>query len=363
MFHWIYLLPQCILNLHRRSEMKRIKAGINGMGRIGRNLTRVITEKFGERIQIVAVNDLFPAKDIVRALRRDSVYGAFPATLELRGSDRFAIDGHEVQVCAEKSAQNIPWGTWGVDLVFECSGFYLTREKAEAHLQAGAKKVVMSAPPKDDTPIFVIGVNDEQLEPEEHIISNASCTTNCYAPIIKALDDEFGVVSGLMATTHAATNGQHAVDAVGNERARSVFGNIIPTGTGAAKAVGKVLKHLEGHLNGTSLRVPVQSGSVVEAVTVIRGTHGVAEVLDGLRKRAVDMNARSLLGTVLYVGEDYQVSADALGSPWSSMVITRNAMAVPNGNDTLLKLTSFYDNEMGYSHRLAELGILAASRT
>ena len=341
--------------------MGTIAVGINGMGRIGRNLARVITERFSDRITIVAVNDLYPAADIVRSLKRDSVYGVFPADVEPRGSDRFAIDGREVRVFAETSAEHIPWGASGVDLVFECSGFYLTRDTAEGHRIAGAQKVVMSAPPKDATPIFVIGVNDEQLGPEDHIVSNASCTTNCYAPIIKALDDEFGVVSGLMATTHAATNGQHVVDAIGSERARSAFGNIIPTGTGAATAVGKVLKHLDGVLNGTSLRVPVPSGSVVESVTLIRGTHGTDDVLDALRRRAVSMNARSALGTVLYVGDDYEVSADALGSTWSSMVTTRNAMVVPAGDDTLVKLTSFYDNEMGYSYRLAEMGILAAT--
>lgn len=337
--------------------MDRINVGINGMGRIGKNLTRVIAQKYADQLQIVAVNDLYSARHIVEGLKRDSVYGSFPGQLALTSDQSFSVDGREIQVFAEKSAQNIPWSKLGVELVFECSGFYLTEEKASGHLEAGAAKVVISAPPKDDTPIFVIGVNDNELEASHNIVSNASCTTNCYAPIIKALDSEFGVVSGLMSTTHAATNGQHVVDAIGNERARSVFGNIIPTGTGAAQAVGKVLKHLDGKLNGTSLRVPVPSGSVVEAMTVIRGNHSAEEVLAALGRQAKEMNARSPLGTVLTVGDDYQVSADALASSWSSMVLARNAMALPCGKDTMVKLTAFYDNEIGYSHRLAELGI------
>lgn len=342
--------------------MNKVKVGINGMGRIGRNLCRVIVSEYAEHLEIAAVNDLVPTEEIVTSLRRDTVYGAFPSPVVSESPDELLIGSTRVRVFNKKDATEIPWKEHGVELVFDCSGFYLIRERAQAHLSAGATMVIMSAPPKDDTPIFVVGVNDDELTGEERIISNASCTTNCFTPIVKALDVEFGVVSALMSTTHAVTNGQHVVDNFGNERSRSALNNIIPTSTGAARATGKVLKHLDGKLNGTSLRVPVTVGSVVEAVLVVKGTHTTDEVIEALRTQAEHQNRRSVLGKVLYVGDDYQVSADAVGSAWSSMVLTRNAMAIPFDGNTLVKLTSFYDNELGYSHRLAELGIAAMAR-
>jgi len=337
--------------------MKKIKVGINGMGRIGKNLCRVITQDLQDYFDIVAANDLVSAEMVVKSFRRDSTHGRFPVEVKLLADDEIQLGPNRVKLFAEKDAAKIGWGVLGVELVFECTGFYLTREKAMAHIQGGAKKVIISAPPKDKTPIFVVGVNDEQITADNDIISNASCTTNGLAPLVKALDDAFGVVSGLVSTTHAVTNGQRVVDTFGTERDRSALNNIIPTSTGAARAIGKVIPHLDGLLNGSSLRVPVDDGSVVEAVIVVKGQHTVDDILAGLQTQAEKQNQRSVLNMVLYVGDDFQVSADAVGSSWSSMVLSNNAMVIPFDGYTLVKLTSFYDNEIGYSYRLADLAI------
>jgi glyceraldehyde 3-phosphate dehydrogenase len=337
--------------------MKKIKVGINGMGRIGKNLCRVITQDLQDYFDIVAANDIVPAEVIAKSFRRDSTHGRFPVDVNLLAENEIQLGPNRVKMFAEKEAAHIPWGALEVDLVFECTGFYLTREKAMAHIRAGANKVIISAPPKDQTPIFVVGVNDDQIDAETDIISNASCTTNCLAPMVKALDDAFGVVSGMISTTHAVTIGQKVVDAFGSERDRSALNNIIPTSTGAARAIGKVMPHLDGLLNGTSLRVPVDDGSVIEAVMVIKGQHTVDDILAGVQVQAEKQNQRSVLKTVLYLGDDFQVSADAIGSSWSSMILSENAMAIPFDAYTLVKLTSFYDNEIGYSYRLADLAI------
>lgn len=339
-----------------------IKAGINGMGRIGQNLLRAIEERYSDKIQIVAVNDLVSAKGLAVSLSRDSTYGRFPGLVSFTDENKLTVKGRDILVFNQRQAKDIPWRAVGVDIVFEATGLYLSSEKAAGHIAAGAKQVILSAPPKDETPIFVIGTNDSELTGKEQIISNASCTTNALAPITKALDDRFGIESGLMSTTHAVTNGQRVVDNFGNERSRSAFNNIIPTSTGAARAIGKVLKHLDGKLNGSSLRVPVSTGSVVEAVYMVNGVRSKEDVITALKESALEQNDRSPLGTVLYVGSDYQVSADSIGSTWSSMVLAENTMVVPSGKNTLVKVTSFYDNEMGYAHRLAEMGILLGKR-
>jgi len=362
-FDWIYIKKVLILIMKtnkRRSVM--IKAGINGMGRIGRNLLRTIEEKYSERIQIVAVNDLVSTYDLAISLSRDSTYGRFPGQVSAGNENTLLVNDKEIRVFNQRQAEDIPWKDAGAQVIFEATGLYLTSEKAGGHIAAGAKHVVLSAPPKDDTPIFVIGTNDGELTGKEQIISNASCTTNALAPITKALDDRFGIESGLMSTTHAVTNGQRVVDNFRNERARSAFNNIIPTSTGAALAIGKVLKHLEGKLNGSSLRVPVSTGSAVEAVFLVKGRRSKEDVIVALQESALEQNDRSPLGKVLYVGSDYQVSADSIGSSWSSMVLAENTMVVPSGENSLIKITSFYDNEMGYAHRLAEMGILLGSK-
>jgi glyceraldehyde 3-phosphate dehydrogenase len=338
--------------------MNKVRAAINGMGRIGRLLTRLIHQKYSDSIQLVAVNDLVGAGEIRRLLANDSTYGPFPGELSMASETSLSIGGETVQVTTERDANKLPWKKLNIDVVFESTGLYLSRDKASAHIHAGAKRVVLSAPPKDDTPIFLIGVNDSELDGQT-IISNASCTTNCLAPLVKAMDDGFGVQAALMSTTHAVTNGQKVVDNYGNERARSALNNIIPTTTGAALAIGKVLPHLEGRINGSSLRVPVTTGSVVEAVFLVSGNRSTDDVLNALHRSAAQQNGQSPLGTVLYVGEDYQVSADAHGSSWSSMVHPKGVMTVPAGENSLVKITAFYDNEMGYAHRLAEIGLLA----
>jgi glyceraldehyde 3-phosphate dehydrogenase len=317
----------------------------------------VITQDLQDYFDIVAANDIVSAEAITKSFKRDSVHGRFPVEVKLLADNLMQLGPNRVKLFTERDATNIPWGTLEADIVFECTGFYLTREKSLAHIQVGAKKVIMSAPPKDQTPIFVVGVNDDKISPEMNIISNASCTTNCLAPIVKALDDAFGVVSGLISTTHAVTIGQKVVDAIGSERDRSALNNIIPTSTGAARAIGKVIPHLDGLMNGTSLRVPVDDGSVTEAVMVIKGQHTVEQIISALEKQAERQNQRSALKTVLYIGDDFQVSADAVGAHWSSMVLSENAMAIPFDTYTLVKLTSFYDNEIGYSYRLADLAI------
>jgi glyceraldehyde 3-phosphate dehydrogenase len=337
--------------------MKRIKVGINGLGRIGRNLCRVIVRDLNDRFEIIAVNDVVPAATLVQSLRRDSTHGRFPVEVEPLGEDAIRLADHRVAVSSEKDAERIPWGEYGVELVFECSGFYLTREKASAHIRAGATKVIISAPPKDDTPIIVMGVNDDTLTAGMTIVSNASCTTNCLAPIAKALDSSIGVICGLTSTTHAVTSGQQVVDSFGNERARSALNNIIPTTTGAAKAVAPTIPHLKGKLGGSSLRVPVTDVSVVEAVFVVAGAHDAGSVREALAAEAAKQNKRSLTGMILYIGEEYQVSSDAIGSPWSSMVLANKVMAIPFDGGTLVKITAFYDNEIGYSYRMADLAL------
>jgi glyceraldehyde 3-phosphate dehydrogenase (phosphorylating) len=337
--------------------MKRVRVGINGMGRIGRMLTRLIVREYREHLELVAVNDVAPVDLMVPALKRDSTYGPFPVEVAAVSDDEIRLGNGRVHVSQNRDPAEIRWREAGADLVFECSGLFLTREAAGGHLAGGARKAVISAPPKDETPVFVIGVNDNELTGSEEIVSNASCTTNCLAPIVKAMDESFGVVSGVASTTHAVTSGQSVVDGFGSERARSALNNIIPTTTGAAKSVGRAIPHLVGKLNSSGLRVPVTTGSVVEAVLVVQGVHSPDEVVRALREQAEVQNRQSPMGTVLYVGDDYQVSADAVGSPWSSMVLANNLMTVPFEEMTLVKITSFYDNELGYAHRLAELGM------
>ena len=240
----------------------------------------------------------------------------------------------------------------------ECSRFYLSTAKAKAHLQAGAKQVILSAPPKDDTPIFVVGVNAAQVDPSLKIISNASCTTNCLAPLVKGLDAAFGLKGGLISTTHAVTATQRLVDAIGGPDDRSALNNIIPTSTGAARAIGKVLPHLDGRLNGSALRVPVNDGSVLEATFVIQGQPNSNDINTALQQDAERQNQMSALGTILYVGDDYEVSADVIGSSWSAVVLAKNTLVVPLGQDTLVKLTAFYDNEIGYAYRMLDLALL-----
>ena len=239
----------------------KAEVGFNGMGRIGKNVMRVILGRLPDRFEIVAGNDLVAVDDIAASLPRDSVYGRFPAPVERGSGNSIRIGDHDVAIYGEKDAAAVPWGDHGVDVVLECTGFYLSQERSSAHLRAGARRVVVSAPCDDDTPTVVVGVNHESLTGAETIVSNASCTTNCLAPLAAVVDRSFPIVAGLMSTTHAATATQKVVDAFGGSKNRATLNNIIPASTGAAKAVGKVLPHLNGKLNGTALRVPTDTGS------------------------------------------------------------------------------------------------------
>jgi len=341
--------------------MSKVRVAFNGMGRIGKNVMRVIVEQFNDQIEIVAGNDLVSAEIIAQGLPKDSIFGRFPVEVSLRSDNVIKVGDHEITVYAEKDANNIPWGKHDVDIVFECTGFYLSTEKSKAHINAGAKKVIVSAPCGDSTKTVVVGVNHEILTSEDTIVSNASCTTNCLAPMTKAIDDTFKVISGLMSTTHAATATQKVADAFGGGKNRATLNNIIPASTGAAKAVGKVLPHLNGKLNGTALRVPTDTGSVVECVYQIEGEHSAQEVMDAMHANIAKMNNSTLLKKTVYLGDFYECSRDCVGEPYSSM-INDGVLTIPNNGTTLVKATSFYDNEMGFSHRMAELAIILAGK-
>ena len=338
--------------------MAKIRIAFNGMGRIGKNVMRVITSKLDDKFEIVAGNDLVDPKEIAAALPKDSIYGKFPVPVELKNEDTIQIGNHSVKVYAEKDASKIPWGEHNVDIVMECTGFYTSTKKSQAHIDAGAKKVIISAPAKDEeTKTIVVGVNHDILEVGDKIVSNASCTTNCLAPLTHAIDKSINIISGLMSTTHAATATQRVADFFGGGKNRATLNNVIPASTGAAIAVGKVLPHLNGKLNGTALRVPTTTGSVVEAVFLLEGVHTKDEIAKVIQENVQAMNDSSILKQVAYFGDYYECSMDCVGEPFSSM-ITDNVLVVPNKETTLVKATSFYDNELGFSHRMAELAMI-----
>ncbi len=338
--------------------MSRIKVGFNGMGRIGKNVMRVILSNFDDKFDIVAGNDLVSAEEIAKSLPKDSIYGRFPAAVGLESENVIRIGRHEITVYAEKDASNIPWGKHDVDIVFECTGFYLTTEKASAHLKGGAKKVIISAPAKDsETHTIVVGVNHDTLTPGETIVSNASCTTNCLAPLTRAVDMSHKIIAGLISTTHAATSTQRVVDFFGGGKNRATLNNIIPASTGAAIAVGKVLPHLNGKLNGTALRVPTDTGSVVEAVYLLEGDVTREQLAESIAKNVDKINESTIMKKTAYFGDYYECSQDCVGEPYSSM-ITDNLLVVGLAGQTLVKATSFYDNEMGFSYRMCELAMI-----
>ena len=341
--------------------MKKTRVGFNGMGRIGKNVARVIVEKLDDRFEIVAANDLVPADAIAASLPKDSIYGRFPCDVELASDDAIQMGAHTITVYSEMDARQVPWGKHEVDVVFECTGFYLSTEKSQAHIDAGAKSVIVSAPCGDDTKTIVVGVNHDTLAPSDRIVSNASCTTNCYAPLTYAIDTSFPIVCGLMSTTHAATITQKVADTFGGGKNRATLNNIIPASTGAAKAVGKVLQHLNGKLNGTALRVPTDTGSVVEAMYVVEGEHTEDEIVAALRQNVAKMNENTILKQVAYIGDYYECSQDCVGEPYSSM-ISDDVLTVSCDGNTMVKVTSFYDNEMGFSHRMAELALMLADK-
>ena len=325
-----------------------VRVGINGFGRIGRNVFRSAMSRAKGEVEIVAVNDLTDAKTLAYLLKYDSVFGVYPGTVEHVG-DAIVVDGTPVRVMAERDPADLAWGDMGVDIVVESTGFFTARPDAAKHLAGGAKKVIISAPAKDPDITIVMGVNDDQHDPAtQDVISNASCTTNCLAPVAKVLDDAFGLEQGFMTTCHAYTNDQRILDLPHSDlrRARAAALSIIPTSTGAARAIGEVLPHLKGKLDGIALRVPTPDGSVVDLVADLKGTPGADEINQAL-KEAADGPMKGILGYC----DDPMVSRDIIGDPHSSMVDT--ALTMTMGNQA--KVISWYDNEWGYSCRVVDL--------
>lgn len=333
-----------------------VKVGINGFGRIGRNVFKVLVEKYGNELEVVGINDLTDAKTLGHLLKYDSLYGKFNGTVEAK-ENAIAINGKDIKIFAERDPKNLPWKKEGVDVVLECTGLFTDATKAKAHIEAGAKKVIISAPAKNEDVTIVLGVNEEKYNSKEHnIISNASCTTNCLAPFAKVLDQEFGIVEGLMTTIHSYTNDQKILDAPHKDlrRARAAAESMIPTTTGAAKAVALVLPQLKGKLNGMAVRVPTPTVSMTDLVcTVAKDT--TAEKINAAFKKASETDMKGILG----FSEEPLVSVDYRGDQRSSIVDGLSTMVMGN---RLVKVVSWYDNEWGYSTRLADLAKYVADR-
>lgn len=326
-----------------------IRVGINGFGRIGRLVFRAA--QGDPAIEIVAVNDLTDARTLAHLLKYDSVHRAFPH--EVKAADgAFMVDGREVKVLAERDPAALPWKALGVDVVVESTGRFTDATKAAAHREAGAKKVIISAPAKNEDITLVIGVNDDQYDPEKHhIISNASCTTNCLAPFAKVLHDTFGIKRGYMNTIHAYTNDQNILDLPHKDlrRARAAAMSIIPTSTGAAKAIGLVMPELKGKLDGIAMRVPTPDGSVVDLTAELERP-ATAEAINAAMKAA----AEGPMKGILQYCEDPIVSSDVIGNPASSIFDSLQTMVL-GGEGTFVKCVSWYDNEWGYSNRVVDL--------
>ncbi|KFE99240.1 glyceraldehyde-3-phosphate dehydrogenase [Chryseobacterium formosense] len=333
--------------------MSTIKVGINGFGRIGRLVFRAMTER--DNIEVVGINDLIDATYMAYMLKYDSVHGIFPGEVSVEGND-LVVNGKRIRVTAEKDPSNLKWDAIGADYVVESTGLFLDKESAAKHIAAGAKKVILSAPSKDDTPMFVMGVNHKELTDDVKILSNASCTTNCLAPLAKVIHDNFGIVEGLMTTVHATTATQKTVDGPSMKDwrgGRAALNNIIPSSTGAAKAVGKVIPSLNGKLTGMSFRVPTVDVSVVDLTVRIEKAASYEEIC-AVIKAASEGELKGILGYT----EDAVVSQDFIGDKRTS-IFDKDAgiMLSPN----FVKLVSWYDNEMGYSNKLVDMLIHAAS--
>ena len=324
-----------------------VRIGINGFGRIGRQVFRAAYDY--PEIEIVAVNDLTDSATLAHLLKYDSIHGIFPGEVKSEG-ENLVVNGKELKVLSVKDPAQLPWKDLNVDIVVESTGLFTNGEKAKLHLDAGAKKVVISAPAKGEDLTVVLGVNHEQYDPaEHHIVSNASCTTNCLAPVAKALNDKFGIVKGLMTTVHAYTNDQKILDLPHSDlrRARAAAMSIIPTTTGAAKAVSLVIPELKGKLNGMAMRVPTPDVSVVDLVVELEKSATAEEINDTLRAYAAQAPDK-----VMKVSDEPLVSVDFTTSPYSSIVDAELTM-VMEGN--MAKIISWYDNEWGYSNRVVDL--------
>ena len=331
-----------------------VKVGINGFGRIGRNVFRAALNN--PEVEIVAINDLTNVKTLAHLLKYDSTHGKIDATVEA-AEDALIVNGKSIKVFAERDPGALPWAEYGVEIVVESTGIFTAKEKAEAHLKGGAKKVIISAPATNEDITIVMGVNEDKYDPAKHtIISNASCTTNCLAPFAKVLHDKFGIVKGMMSTIHSYTNDQNVLDLPHKDlrRARAAAENIIPSTTGAAKAVALVLPELKGKLNGMAFRVPTPNVSVTDLVVELSRNVTVEEVNAALKEAA-----NGPLKGILNYSEEPLVSSDYNGDPASSTIDALSTMVV---GDNLVKVVSWYDNEWGYSNRVVDLVAYIASK-
>jgi glyceraldehyde-3-phosphate dehydrogenase, type I len=336
--------------------MMTVKVGINGFGRIGRNVFRAAYAKGLKDIEIVAINDVTDPATLAYLLRYDSTFGRFSGEVS-HTEDSLVVDGKEIKVYKETDPAKLPWKDLGVDIVIESTGRFTSRDGASKHLEAGAKKVIISAPAKNEDITIVMGVNEDKYDPKNHnIISNASCTTNCLAPVAKVLDEKFGIKRGLMTTVHSYTNDQRILDLPHSDlrRARAAAVNIIPTTTGAAKAVALVLPQLKGKLNGMALRVPTPDVSVTDLVADLNTKVTVEEVNKALKEAAEG----ELKGIMAYT-EEPVVSMDFKGDSHSSIVDALSTMLV---DDDMVKVVAWYDNEWGYSNRVVDLAVYIANK-
>ena len=325
------------------------RIGVNGFGRIGRQVTRAIIELYPQRLEVAAVNDLADAKTNAHLFKYDTNYGTYPGTVQARNGG-LVIDDGEIKVFSERDPAKIPWAELGVELVVESTGLFTDAAKAAAHLSGGAKKVIISAPARNEDITLVLGVNDQSYDPSQHkIISNASCTTNCFAPMVKVLHDAFGIQHGLMSTVHSYTNDQKILDQVHEDlrRARAAAANIIPTSTGAARAVGLVLPELNGKLHGMALRVPTTTVSITDFVATLSRNVTVEEV-----NTAFNEAAQGPLNGILEYCDEPLVSSDFKGNPHSCIFDAPSTIVMEG---TMAKILGWYDNEWGYSCRTADL--------
>ncbi|MBP7586561.1 MAG: type I glyceraldehyde-3-phosphate dehydrogenase [Thermoanaerobaculia bacterium] len=329
-----------------------IRVGINGFGRIGRSVFRILCDR--PEVEVVCINDLFENEHLAYLLEYDSVMGPFGRQVSF-DEETMTVDGRSTRMTAERDPAKIPWGELGVDVVIESTGAFRSREKLERHLAGGARKVILTVPAKDEIDrMVVLGVNDGDLRPTDRIVSNASCTTNCLAPIARILDEAFGIEEGFVSTVHAYTNDQRLADVAHDDlrRSRAAALNIIPTSTGAARAVGKVLPRLKGKLDGVALRVPVPDGSLIDFTCRLAGRPGVAEI-----NAAVQRAAEGELKNIVEYSTRPLVSTDIIGNPHSSIFDALSTQALGDG---FARVVAWYDNEWGYSQRVVDLLFLLA---
>ncbi len=340
-----------------------VRVGINGFGRIGRNFVRaLLAQDGGDAVEVVAVNDLTSPSTNAHLLQYDSSHGRLPETVGVDG-DHIVVGDRRIRVLSEREPSALPWGDLGVEVVIESTGRFTSRVDAAGHLKGGASRVIISAPSSDADATFVVGVNDATYDPSIHtVVSNASCTTNCFVPMVRVVDDAFGIVGGLMTTVHAYTNDQNLLDLPHKDlrRARAAAVNIVPASTGAARATSLVLESMRGKLDGASLRVPVPVGSITDFTAVVGGRPGVAEVNAAFAAAA----SSPPLDRVLDYTEEPIVSADIVGTPASCTFDAGLTMVQPiDGRTSLVKVQGWYDNEWGYSNRLVDLAVIVGARS